>query len=166
LSTFKELNFLESNRFMLIIPSFESTRFYSQTFQLPALSMQNAGADSPFSRMNFAGDKAEFSPVSFEFMVDEQMTNYQEIYEWIMNIGYVRSFDDYKNFKLKSRQQPLGEQDIKIILLDSKNHPVKTFTFLNAIPVSLSGTEISTQVNEAQYVRASVSFVYDYFEIE
>lgn len=164
--SFRETNFLENNRFLLVIPSFESTRFFSQSFELPSLALPSATAESPFSRMALAGDKVGFNPITFEFIVDENMTNYQEIFEWIMNIGYVKSFDDFENYRLKTRQQPLGEQDIKIVLLDSKNQPMKTFTFMNAIPISLSGSSISTQVNETQYVRASVTFDFDYFDIE
>jgi len=130
-------NFLQTNNFMLVIPSFEATRFLATSFALPSIALPPAAADTPFSTMKFAGDKIQFTPVSFEFIIDEDMKNYTEIYSWLSSISYMESFDAFKNYALKSNFQPLGEQDIKVMILDSKNNPVSTFTFFISIHVCL-----------------------------
>lgn len=164
--SFQTSNFLQSNQFQLVIPSFEATRFLSTTFDIPSITLPSANADTPFSRLKFAGDKAEFSPLSFEFLIDETMTNYLEIYDWLIGIGYATSFDVFKNFKKKSNYQPLGEQDIKIIVLDSKNNPVQTINFYNAIPISLASGQMSSLASDVEYMRATVVFDYDYYDFD
>jgi len=159
-------NFLQNNQFQLVIPSFETTRFLATSFQIPTISLPNAQADSPFSKMKFAGDKIDFETLSFEFIVDENLTNYIEVYQWLMSIGYVEDFKAFRDYKEKSDHQPLGEQDIKVMILDSKNNPSCTFTFYNAIPVALQGADFSSGVSDIQYVRARVTFAYDYFTID
>lgn len=159
-------NFLETNRFLLVIPSFEATRFLSTSFQLPQMDLPSARADTPFSPLKFAGDKVEFSPVEFEFIVDENMTNWKEVYDWFMSIGYVRNHKDFKEYEGRTSHQPLAEQDIKIVILNSKENPVATYTFYNAIPVSLSGMPMTSTVNDVDYVRSTVIFDYDYFDFD
>lgn len=162
--TFQSSNFLQTNQFQLVIPSFEATRFLSTSFNIPSITLPSANADTPFATLKFAGDKADFSPLSFEFIVDETMTNYLEIYEWLVSISYTESFDQFKNFKNKTSYQPLGEQDIQVIVLDSKNNPVQTINFYNAIPVSLETGEMQSTVSDVDYMRAKVVFVYDYYD--
>lgn len=159
-------NFLQSNQFLLVIPSFEMTRFLSTTFEIPSISLPSAQADSPFSKMKFAGDKIDFAALQFDFIIDEKMTNYFEIYNWLMGISYTESFEKFKSYPKKNNYQPLGEQDIKIVVLDSKNNPISNFTFHNAIPVSLSGIPMTSTVNDIEHVRASVVFDYDYFTVD
>lgn len=164
--TFQSSNFLQTNQFILVIPSFEATRFMATTFNIPGISLPSVGADSPFSKMKFAGDKADFAGLEFEFLIDETMTNYMEINSWLMGISYTESFEDYKNYPKKSAHQKLGEQDIKVIILDSKNNPIRTLTFYNAIPVALSTGSMTSTVTDVDYMRATVMFDYDYFVIE
>lgn len=163
---FQASNFLQSNQFQLIIPSFEATRFLSTTFNIPGITMNSASADTPFSRLKFAGDKPDYAALEFDFIIDEMMLNYCEIYEWLMSIGYAESFESFIKFKKKNRSQPLGEQDIKVIVLNSKNEPVRTFTFYNAIPSSLSTQEMDSTVSDINYMRGKVVFDYDYYDIE
>ncbi|HET8688829.1 MAG TPA: hypothetical protein VFM18_19635 [Methanosarcina sp.] len=166
MDSFQTSNFLQTNNFMLVIPSFEATRFLSTRFVIPNINLPSARADTPFSTLKFAGDKVEFSPLEFEFIIDETMTNYTEVYQWLVDISYTESFDAFKSYQKKSNYQPLGEQDIKVIILDSKNNPIKTFTFYNAIPIGLSTGEMQSTVSEVDYMRASVIFDYDYYVIE
>lgn len=166
MNNFQTSNYLQSNSFILVIPSFEKTRFLATQFQIPGIDLPTATADSPFSRMNFAGDKLDYQMLDFEFIVDEEMKNFTEIHFWLTSIAYPTSFQDYTDYPLKNQHQRLGEQDIKIIVLNSKNNPVKTFTFHNAIPMSLSGLPMQSTVNEVDYVRCNVVFAYDYYTIE
>lgn len=159
-------NFLQNNQFQLVIPSFETTRFLSTSFQIPSVQLPNTVADSPFSKMKLAGDKIDFEPLQFEFIVDEAMNNYEEVYNWLMSIGYVEDFDHYKTYAQKSKYQPLGEQDIQVIVLDSKENPIRTFTFFNAVPTALQGMEFDAGVNDIQYIRSRVTFAYDYFTMD
>lgn len=159
-------NFLQTNNFELVIPTFETVRFLSTSVNIPSVELPAATADSPFSRMNFAGDKVSFSPLEFQFTVDEGMQNYYEIFNWIISIGYTENFKQYPSYPNKDNINKLGEQDIKIVVLNSKNNPTATFTFVKAIPVSLSAMKpLDTAVGDVEYMTATVTFVYDYYDM-
>lgn len=170
---FQTSNFLHRNKFQLVIPSFEAVRFLSTEVQIPAIELPSASAESPLSRMALAGDKARFSPLVFQFLVDEELINYKSIYDWIMGIGYVESnsaYSDYQSkveYELKLGAPKLGEQDISIAVLDSKDNPIAHFDFINAIPISLSfQSPLDTKVTNIDAMTATVVFDYDYYEMK
>lgn len=159
-------NFLQNNGFRLIVPSFRELEFFATRFTFPGINLPYAGADTPFAQMKFAGDKMTFEEMTYNFIVDERIENYTYLADWIKSISYSEDFPMFSNYENKNKIQPLGEQDITVSVLNSKNNPIKTFRFLNAIPVALSGYELVTDDNESEYVRASVTFVYDVYHIE
>jgi len=171
--SFQTNNFLQRNKFGLVIPSFEGVRFLSNEVAIPAMELPSTSADSPLSRMALAGDKVRFSPIAFQFFVDEEMINYKSIYDWLMGIGYVEShtsYSDYQakvDYEMKLAPPKLGEQDISVVILNSKENPVATFTFLNAIPISLSlQAPFQTGVTSIEPVMATVMFDYDHYKFD
>lgn len=166
MSNLNRPNYLQNGGYQLIIPTFRDINFFTHTWTLPTIVLPTTLAENPFSRIRLAGDKAEFDPVSFSFYVDEDLKNYELIYNWFKGIGYITEFKDYTNYPNKGdTEQTLGEQDITVIILNSKNNPSKAFRFHNAIPVQLGGWEMTSQDPSVSYLSAQVTFEYDYFEI-
>jgi hypothetical protein len=82
-------------------------------------------------------------------------------YKWIHSIGFAESYTNYTSYQNKDApHQSLGEQDAKVIVLSSKGNPIRTITFYDAIPISLSGMEFTSQDPETNYVKASVVMAY------
>jgi hypothetical protein len=160
-----QTNYLQNNGFQLILPRFPLVTFYSQNFSLPEMSLPPANIPTPFSDMRIAGDKIEFSPFTFQFIVDDQMRNYEEIQKWIFSIGFATSRQDYVKYKNKGEKvERLGEQDAVVSILSSKGNPTRHIKFYDAIPISLSGIEFTTQDTSTNYVMASATFAYTYFD--
>lgn len=159
-------NFAQNNGFQLIIPKFTGVAFYSSEFQLPSITLPAVRTGSPFKRIVSAGDTMEYSPLVFTFNVDENLNNYVEVIRWIQGISYSTEFSDFTTYPERNPEQYLGEQDISVVVLNSKNNPVRTFRFVNAIPTSLGGPEITTSDPNTNYLKAQVVFEFDYFEVE
>lgn len=158
-------NYAQNNSFQLIIPRFQDVAFYSTSFQLPSLTLTAVKTGSPFKRITSAGDTMEYSPLVFTFFVDENMENYHKVVRWMQSISYSNEFEDFTYYEERNPEQYLGEQDLSVIVLNSKNNPVKTFTFVNAVPTSLGGPELATNEAGTSYMKAQVVFEYDYFEL-
>jgi hypothetical protein len=131
---------------------------------LPGVGLPAAVVGTPFSDLPVPGDKPQFSPLFFTFMVTDDMKNYEEIFQWINSIGFSDSYETFSSYDNKDKFQQLGEQDVKVQILSAKGNPVRTITFYDAIPVSLSGTELTTQSSGVQYIQATVSMVYSRFD--
>ena len=58
------------------------------------------------------GDKIEFGDLSLRFLVDEDLSNYMEIQNWIRGLGYpeeVQEFRDLAAMKVSSREHTCGK---------------------------------------------------------
>lgn len=158
-------NYAQNNGFQLVIPKFQDVAFFTTAFQIPTLSLPAVVTGSPFKKIVSAGDTMFYSPLSFTFFIDENMANYAKVVEWLQSISYHNKYDEFTKYEERSPEQYLGEQDISVIVLNSKNNPVKTFNFINAIPISLGGPELATDDSGTSYMKAQVVFEYDYFDL-
>lgn len=159
-------NFLQNNAYQLILPRFPLVQYYSTDFILPEVNLPVATAATPYTDLRFAGDKPQFGQMTFNFMIDENLANYEEVFNWLNSIGFAESQIDYTNYTNKDPVQPLGEQDVKVVVLSSKGNPIKSITFFDAIPVALSGWPFTTQDQETHYVKASLTMAYTRFEFD
>jgi hypothetical protein len=160
-----QINPMQNNGYQLVLPRFPVAQYFNTDFVLPQVSLPSATVATPFSDMPVAGDKPIFQPLVFSFLVDEGMNNYTEILDWINNIGFSGSYEDYVNYSNKEApHQTLGEQDAKVIILSNKGNPIKTITFYDAIPVNLSSISYTTQDAGTSYVKATVTMAYTRFE--
>ena len=104
-----QTNFLTRGGYQLILPRFPLTQYYSQTFQMPEIMLPSASVSNPLVRLPLAGEKMEYMPLTFTFIVDEEMKNYKELYSWMTSISFDTSNDKYTKYPNKSKSQPLGE---------------------------------------------------------
>src|SRR5437764_4414940 len=161
----KTTNFLQDSSFQLTFPRFPNVQFYGQGVTIPEVSLPAAHTENPFVRTPHAGDKMVYSPLQTTFICDENLENYEEILNWIQSIGFHTSNDDFKNYPEKNLGQMLGEQDITMTILSSKNNPVCDFIFTDAIPVGLSAPSMTTTNTDVQYLYCTAVFEYTYFKM-
>lgn len=145
-------NMLSPTGFRVTIesPKFSNLEYFITTCSLPTLSLAEAEAGFRNYQGFVPGDKITYDALDLTFMVDEDMNNYVEVFDWIQS---------------NAKDQLSAKHDIILSILSSHNNVNKQIKFVNAIPVSLSGVEFSTQATSIEYLQSTVSFRYDYFEI-
>jgi hypothetical protein len=163
----KNTNFLQDSSFQLVIPRFSNVQFHGQGVNIPSVKLNATKAATPYVDMPLAGDKMEFGTFECTFIVDEQLLNYEEIFNWIQSISFATSNEDFTNYPGKgpAKIQSLGEQDITLTILNSKNNPVVDFVFHDAIPTGLSGPTLMTTSNDLNYLYCTATFEYTYFKM-
>jgi len=145
-------NFLSPVGFQLKLDSqkYENVEYFCTAVSLPDLSI--AESPTPFrgSNMAMGGDRLNFSNLEVTFNITENMENYIEIYNWLHDIANK------------------GETKIDgtLLILSSHNNTTKEILFRDLFPTTLSAVEFSTQQTEVEYLQASVSFKYTYFEFK
>lgn len=157
-------NFLQSSSFLLSIPKFQNVQFYGQSVAIPNISLNNATVGTPFVNIPLAGDKADFAPLTVNFIIDANMANYLEIFNWIKSIGFIDDNADFTHYTGKNKSQTLGEQDISLMIMSSKNNLIKTILFHDSIPINLSTIELTSQDTTTNYTYGSVTFAYSYYD--
>ena len=107
-----------------------------------------------------AGDKMTFSEVGFDIIVDENMTSYKEMYDWmtrIVNEGQVSAGE-------RDTKKPTYA-DITLSVLSSHNNTVQKIRYLDCVPTSLGAIEFQSTSGDTTFVTFNASFRFSQFEI-
>ena len=131
-------------------PKFSNLEYFITTVGLPAIGLPEAEAGFKNYQGFLPGDKITYEPLDLTFMLDEDMKNYMEVFNWIQS---------------NANETTPATHDLILSILTSHNNLNKEIKFVNAIPTSLGGVEFSTQLDTIDYLQADVSFRYDRFEI-
>ena len=167
---------LNKNNFRLLIEKVPTVEYYVQTVSIPGLSFNETvqpigvGVDAYFH-----GDKVEFETLNVTFLVDEDLKNFQEMYNWITQIVPVADPSDYERLT-GGKKNTLGvsqmdgdelktSSQITLVTNTNKNIPNRYFRFYDAFPISLGSLEMQSGAETAP-VTCDVQFRFNFYEIE
>lgn len=157
-----QLNLASRANFRVEIPALPIFSAFCQSFDMPSITLGVALQPTPLVEVKHPGDKINFDDFSFDFLLDEHMTNYKEIFEWIMQLGYPRNTSQYA--QLSDSDNPYKrKQDIYITSLTNKLNVFNTIVFVGCFPINLGGIEFNHSAAEPEHPICSVMFAYDYF---
>ena len=161
------------------------TTWFCVTANVPGVTLGEASYPTPMADTYLTGDKLTFETLNITFLVDEELQNYRELWDWLVGIGApkqhsqwstaltkgdgaVRSFgtpDTDTRTKTTSEESNLYS-DSTLIVYNSKNQPKVNIHFKNMFPTSLSALEYSQELTDVEYFKATASFRYLYYEFE
>ena len=167
---------LNRNNFKLLIDKVPTVEYYVRTVNIPGITfgetVQAAGVGLDAF---FPGDKASFDTLEVSFIVDEDLENFTEMYNWIdsiVPISNTKNFETYtdtarnKTNVLASIDNDLNQySDITLVLNTNKNIPNRFIRFHDCFPVSLGSIELESGA-DAEPATVSVSFRFTYYEIK
>jgi hypothetical protein len=161
-------DYAQNSQFKVTLGIFPLTEYYTTAVNVPGVGLGIAPMPTPFIERPTVGDTMTFEDFTMTFMVDEGLKNYQEIFEWMVNIGFPKS---HGQFKAKARVDELkrgGEMDlyseITLMILTSKNNPILQCNIHDAFPNALSGLIYTTQDVDTTYLTADVTFSYSCYD--
>jgi hypothetical protein len=99
-----------------------------------------------------------FDNLTIEFLVDENLENWRELYDWMRTIYLV---DDYKNFESETSTH---FTEGSILLLNSAMNVNKEIRFHNLLPISLSGIDFDSTDTDLSPRIATATFAFDFYE--
>ena len=88
---------LNKNNFRLLIDKVPTVEYYVQSVNIPGL--QFTEVNQPFGigvDAFFPGDKVTFDTLAVTFLVDEDLENFKEMYDWMQAIVPVSNSTDFK----------------------------------------------------------------------
>jgi len=161
---------------------------------IPGVTLGEAQYPTPMSDMPLSGDKLTFDTLNIQFIVDEELRNYRELWEWIVGIGFPKSHSQWSNVLSKSkfnevlpgasrqtidsgpidpgiRDKPAPAEtaiysDATMIFFNSKNIPKVNIYFKDIFPISLGGLEFMQDAGDIEYLKIDASFRFMYYEFE
>ena len=114
------------------------------------------------------------------FLVDEELQNYRQLWDWLVGIGFPKSHSQFSNALTGGTspttvsptakgttpsEKPLYDE-ATLIIYNSKNIAKVEVKFKDIFPTSLSGLNYAQDATDVDYFRADATFRFLYYEFE
>lgn len=159
-------NYLQNVHYKFVLKRTPHVNYFTQSAVVPSVTLPVAEQSSPFVVAKHPGHKLSYQDFNLDFMVDEELNNYMEIYNWMYNLGFPKDFNGYDNaMKLPFVDKPTFS-DGSLFVLNSNKQPKLEFVFENMFPVNLGELRLDSTSDDLQNLTCSVSFAYLKYEVK
>ena len=150
-----------TNLNQLNVVSFESNflrmpniNYFCQRVGIPGITLSNTILSTPFANIPIEGDVLEFEDLTIGFIVDEDMQNYLELYNWLQSLGFPDKYSQYDN------EDSSIKSDMNILLHTNKSNPNYSIVFKDVFPISLGAIAFDTNATTLDSIVVDASFKY------
>jgi len=171
-SQVKNRNFLSPTGFKFTLSRAPKVAFFSNSANIPGLNLGVAIQPTYLKDIPTPGDKIEFEDFTLRFLVDEDLSNYMQIQNWIRGLGYpdsLKEIFDLQNEKDRIDTKDSGLMDIysdgTLTVLTSSQNPKFKIMFKDLWPYNLTTLNFDATDTDIEYFTADVTFKYTIYEI-
>lgn len=155
------INFLSPLGFRFKLNRAPNLNFFVTDVTLPQISLGFVELPTPFKILEIAGNKLDYGDFQLTFRLDEDFASYFEIYNWLTEIGFPESFDQYAKLK----NAPPGSKntlysDATLTILTSDMVPNIEVKFLDLFPTTISDINFTATETDVNYITVTVTFKY------
>jgi len=180
------LDYASPTQFKFQITKLPKVEYFCTQVNVPSLSISEVSQPTPFVDVPMPGTTLSYGSLTMTFLVDENLENFEEIHGWLRGIGFPESYGEYKDAAAAGNDRfPGGDNavstepgkvkygapsqgalfsDATLIVLTSKNNPIKEIRFRDLYPVSIGELQYDQQAADVQYLTASVTFNYNRYD--
>jgi len=147
-------NFLNPSSFVLTLDnlSYSGAEFTIQTMILPDVTAEGAPLQYKQINVGRASDKISFGQFEISYLIDEDLLNYKEIFDWLKsNVETTHTATNHV-------------RDLTLTIMNSANNVTKQIKFVDAYPTSISSLPFDITTTDVEYLTAVVTFEYSYYE--
>jgi hypothetical protein len=154
-------NFLSPLSYKFVLQRTPNLNFNIQSVRLPGMTLSSTETATPFVSIPNSG-KITFSPLTITFRVNEDMSDYLEIHNWMKGLGSPSDFTGYAN--LKNSDQGLYS-DATLVINNSRKLGNISAKFIQMFPVDISDLQFTTMDTDVNYLECTVDFRFLSYEI-
>ena len=161
-------NFLSGVGFKFNLTKFPKVDFFSNSARIPELSLELAQQASYLKNIAVPGERLTFGDFTLRFLVDENMENYQSVYDWLTGLGFPETTKEFADLiKDKDGQRDPKEAfcDGTLRILNSNYREVAKVKFKDLFPISLSSLDFDATNTDVQYFTAEATFKYTIYDL-
>ena len=168
-------NFLAPVGFKFTLKRSPAAAFFCNQANIPDITLGIAEQPTYLRDIPIPGDKIQFGDLNISFLVDEDLTNFMEIQNWIRGLGYPETLKQFDELEEKGQlndafgQYAQSGDDIysdgTLQILSSNLVPQFNVTFNDLFPYSLSTLSFDARDTDIEYFTADVSFKYTMYRL-
>jgi hypothetical protein len=162
-------NYLSTNYFKLEITRLPLLTYYCQSVNLPSLSLTSAEqGTSTGTTVKWIGGRYTWEELNVTFLIDEDMKNWLEIFEWMEEIAVMTDVKNTMNSKMIGKS---GWQiddyfsNAQLAITNSSYKPKLIVDIIDIFPISLSGIPFNSTNTDNEPATGTVTFAYTYYNI-
>jgi len=162
-------NLLQPTKYILVFDRISTTQYFCQSLNIPGISLGEVTTNTPLMDIYSPGNKLSYNEFNINFIVDEQLESWKQLYNWFQSIASPQGFDERNRLtELQNQYTPTTRfknfSDSTLTILSALNNPILKVNFINMFPVSLSDITFDTSQSADDIITTSASFRYEYFE--
>jgi hypothetical protein len=150
-------NFLQPTKYVLTFPEVPDMIYFCQKANIPGVSLGQAIQETPNLDLFHSGTKISYNTFDVTFLVNEDLSAWTTIYNWMKDLSSVEA-------SYAKRKE--GKKQAVLTVMSNQNNPKLRVKLMDLFPLSLSDLEFDTTLSAEEHITATVSFRYDWFELE
>ncbi len=164
-------SFLSPTGFKFSLAKKPKIDFFCDSASIPGINLGVAMQPTYLKNIPIPGDVLSYDDLALSFNVDEDMENYLEVYNWLIQFGFPKDAGQYQKLLNEDENSPgkqtaiSGMSDGSLIIYNNNYNPIIKVNFKSLFPVSLSPLKFESKVNDIQYLTAEVIFKYTIYDI-
>ena len=169
MSTPENQNYLSPVSFRLVLQRTPHVEYFCKRATLPSLTLDEVQLPTPLGARNYDhGTKLAFEPLTVVFHVDEDMKNYEEIYDWMVGLSAPTDPQEYVRYVQQTAQNRPRENvfsDGALQIMTSHKNVGRTYKFKDMFPTSLTPLDFDTGDSSIEYLEATLTLRYVTYEL-
>jgi hypothetical protein len=166
------LNFLAPSQFVFTMQRIEGVAYTCQTANIPNISISPTQQMTRVKDTPIPGDTMTYGDLLITFLVDENMTNYTALHNWMKDITADLDTEDFNRYLRRNAAVINNPVQIKptmtdatMTITDSNNNANVEVRFKDLFPTSLEAIQFDITDTSMPYLTASASFTFSFYEI-
>jgi hypothetical protein len=151
-------NPLQPTKFLLTFGRIPNAQYFCQTVNVPGVVLGEVVRETPFLDMYSPGTKLKYDPFDIDFIVDEELQSWKDLYKWFISIADPDGFEQ-RDGKLVKQNEHLS--DATLTILSALNNPILRIQFRNIFPLTMSDLDFNTQLSADTIMTCKATFRYE-----
>ena len=172
-SQIENRNFLAPVGFKFNLNRSPGAAFFCNQANIPDITLGVTEQPSYLRQIPTPGDMLDFGDLNIRFLVDEDLTNFMEIQNWMRGLGFPESVQEFRDLETtgarpeKSYKQEGDDiySDGTLQILSSNLVPKFNVNFKDLFPVSLTTLTFDATDTDIEYFTADASFKYTAYNL-
>ena len=156
------INQLSPVGYRFAIENLPNVNWFITNVNVPGIQLGEVVQPTPFMQTQVPGNDLIYEPINVEFIIDEDLQAWKEIYNWMNGLGFP---DEYGQYAAQKAANHLYS-DATLTILNSNMNPNHRFLFKDLFPTSISEILFDSGSTDLGTIKAVVSFRYLTYKYE
>ena len=149
------INNLSPVGYRFFVENLPNTTWFITSVNIPGISLGEVNQPTPFMQTQVPGNDLTWEPLNVTFLVDENLNNWREMYDWLIGIGFPNEYSEYETQKANQIYS-----DATLTILNSNMNSNYIIQFKDLFPTSLSEVSFDSASGDIEGIKATATFRY------